>query len=397
MAEPRVLTREPPNPGSPGTDVVYMFSNVTWQAAWRRGFFMSEDRLVRSLLSSPRVGRLLVCNHARSLPLKLLRDCSGSDRAPFPTDERTRLLEPVRLRRRDPTSIAAVERGFAWYDRVLQRAARKHGLLDPVVITGHPLLAGFSELRWARAVTWYAVDDWAEHPAYARWSQMYREAYERVRSRRRRVAAVTSVLRARLNPTGPSVVVPNGLNPSEWAGEAAPGPDWVASASGPLLVYVGALDSRIDVGWLQALAQAQPSATIALVGPLVEPHRLAPLRRFPNVRFSDSLERRTLTGLLRSADAGLLPHAETPLTAAMSPLKLFEYLAAGLPVAATDLPPVREVGHNRVVLVPAGGDYAGAVRQALAIGRASEGERLEFIDANSWRSRHERLLDLALA
>jgi glycosyltransferase involved in cell wall biosynthesis len=101
--------------------------------------------------------------------------------------------------------------------------------------------------------------------------------------------------------------------------------------------------------------------------------------------------------LIRQADVGLLPHVSSRLTEAMSPLKLMEYLAAGLPVAASDLTPVREVADPRVVLVPASGDYPREVRAALAMGAASESDRLEFLDANSWRSRHEKVLDLALA
>ena len=100
---------------------------------------------------------------------------------------------------------------------------------------------------------------------------------------------------------------------------------------------------------------------------------------------------------MRAADLGLLVHRELPLTRAMSPLKLYEYLAAGLPVVASDLPPVRGV-HPSVELVnPAGGDYPRAVRAALASGRAGESERLAFIERSSWRARHDELLALALA
>lgn len=384
-------------PGTDTTDVVYILHSATWQAAWRRGLYMPEDRLVSSLCASERVGRLLVCNHARSLPVKLLRDLTGSERIPFPADERTHLVEPLRLRRRDAPSVRGARHDAAAYDRAISRAARRHGLRNPVAIVAHPVVAGLASLPWARSVTWYATDDWASHPGYVRWHSVYRESYDRVRATRRRVAAVSAVLRDRVAPTGPSLVIPNGLDPLEWTGEVTP-PEWLDTRpAGPLLVYAGTLDDRIDVPWMQALAGALPSARIVLVGPLVDPAHLAPLRALPNIEFRDPIGRGALTGLIRSADAGLLPHRVTPLTAAMSPLKVLEYLAAGLPVAATDLPPVREFAHARVELVPEGGDYADGVRRALSHGRASEHERLDFLDANSWRSRHDQLLDLAFA
>ena len=357
---------------------------------------MPEDRLVGSLVSSDRVHRLLVCNHPRSLPLKLLRDLGERHAMRFPSDERTHLLEPRRLRRSDPTSIRAVERAFAAFERAIERATHKYGLRNPVVITAHPLLAGFATLDWARAVTFYATDDWAQHPAFRPWWPVFEESYARIRDRRRRVAAVSSVLLERLDPLGRTAVVPNGLDPAEWGGDARP-PDWVATASRPLLVYAGMLDSRIDVEWLSRLAREEHAATIVLAGRVVEHERMAVLRALPNVRFTELLPRGAVTGLVRAADAGLLPHVRSPLTAAMSPLKLFEYLAAGLPVAATDLPPVRELRHPGIVLVPPGGDFVEGVRAALARGRAPEQDRAAFIDRHSWRSRHDQLLDVALA
>ncbi|MGN6872402.1 MAG: glycosyltransferase [Solirubrobacteraceae bacterium] len=377
-------------------DVVFAFSRATWQAASRRGFFASEDRLALSLIHSDRIGRLLICNHARNGAIMLARRLTGSDRVPFPAEKRIDLVEPISLRRREPTSIAAVERAMSAYDRALSRAVRRHGLTRPDVITGNPLMAGFAELPWARSVTWYAIDDWSEHPAYSPWRNAYLEAYERVRRRGRAVAAVSQALLDRLDPMGPGIVVPNGLDPDEWTAETSP-PAWFTELPGPVYSYVGALDIRIDTGWVRALALAEPSASILFVGPLAAPEHMAPLRDLPNVHFRAPVDRTALRGLIGAADVGLLPHHVTKLTSAMSPLKLLEYLAAGLPVAATDLEPVRAINSPRTVLTPAGGDFVAGARAALALGRTPEPERLEFIADNSWRSRHERVIDLALA
>ena len=42
--------------------------------------------------------------------------------------------------------------------------------------------------------------------------------------------------------------------------------------------------------------------------------------------------------MLRAADAGLIPYARNELTESIFPMKVYEYLAAGLPVVATPLP-----------------------------------------------------------
>ncbi len=380
-------------------DVVFTFSFVTWQAAARRGWFMPEDRLAKALVSHPRVRRVLVCEQMRSLPIKFARDLltPAHERVDFPKGERAGLVQPVRLRRRDPTSLGGVRRMAAAYDRVLARAVARGGLREPAVITAHPLLAGFAECAWARAVTYYAIDDWGAHPSLRRWWPAYRESFAAVRVRRRRVAAVSRTLLERLAPTGPGIVIPNGLLTSEWIGDPTP-PAWQRDLLRPLLLYVGTLDSRLDVPALVAIARARPEATVVLVGALVDAVHLAPLRAEPNIEIRSQLSRAAVTGLIRVADVGLIPHVRSPLTEAMSPLKLYEYLAGGLPVVAVDLPPLRGVD-PRVLLVAggAGDGYQAAVDAALALGPAPENERLTFVQTNSWDSRHERLLDLALA
>jgi glycosyltransferase involved in cell wall biosynthesis len=389
LASPAVVAR--PTAG----DVAFAFSYLTWNAASRRGWFGTEDRLARALVTHERVGRLLVCDCVRSLPLKLVRDRLSRGGERFPSDERRHLLAPVRLRRTDPTSSRGVKRTFAAYDRAMEAGAAAMELDAPVVITTNPLLAGFAELSWARAVTFYALDDWSVHPAYRRWWPAYRESYELMRARGRRVAAVSRVLLDRLAPGGPSAVVPNGLEPLEWLGTLAPHSTPTALPR-PLLIYAGTLDARLDVTWLLETARAQRDATLMLVGPLTDAGHVQPLRGEPNITINPPLAREELIELVRSADLGLIPHVRSALTEAMSPLKLYEYIAGGLPVVASDLEPMRGVD-PRVVLVPEGGDFAAATRGALAMGHAPEQERRAFLRANSWRARHDTLLDFALA
>jgi glycosyltransferase involved in cell wall biosynthesis len=161
-------------------------------------------------------------------------------------------------------------------------------------------------------------------------------------------------------------------------------------------VYAGTLDSRLDVAGLSELARRLPAARLVLVGPLLDAPHLQALRASSNVEIRPPLGRLELVALLRAADVGLVPHVDNPLTRAMSPLKLYEYLAAGLPVVASDLAPMREVDAS-VTIVARGESYAPAVEAALAQGRTSEQARQDFIAQNSWRMRQERLLDLALA
>jgi glycosyltransferase involved in cell wall biosynthesis len=356
--------------------------------------YMAGDRLLATLMSSPRVRSLVVANPYRSAPIQWARRLGGQQSARFPGDALRVLIEPRRMRRDDPTSVRALERAYAAYDRALQQAVADVGACEPVVITTSPFVAGFAPLRWARQVTFYAWDDWASGLPVRRWWPAYQAAYARVRHSGRAVVAVSQAIIDRIRPAGPTAVVPNGVAPDEWRSPGA-APSWFTTLPSPRILYVGVLDDRLDVEALRGVADRFPHGTVVLLGPIGDRRALDPLRSLANVRIEPPVGRQQVASVVHAADVCVLPHQSNKLTAAMSPLKLYEYLAGGRPVAATDLPPVR-AADPRIVRVREGETFSDGVVEALDRGPLTEDERLAFIGANSWGRRHDDLLALAL-
>jgi glycosyltransferase involved in cell wall biosynthesis len=383
--------------GSQPADLALVLSFGTWTDAVRRELAFPFDRLVAGAAVDPRVDRLLVADPWRSAPRTFVRYLQGRRRPELPPrTAATRLVSPMRLAREDPTDVEGLVRAYRAYDRRIETAARKLGLHRPTLVTDHPFVAGFAPLAWAGPVTYYGWDDWSELPALEPWWSGIEAAYERIRTRGHRVATVSQPIVDRIQPVGASLVVPNGLDPDEWKPPWTPPPSTVGSTR-PLILYIGSIGHRLDVGVLRAVAERFGDGEVLLVGPVGDPEVLDDLAGVPNLRVGGQVGRNEVAGLVHSADVCILAHHRTPLTEAMSPLKLYEYLAAGRPVVATDLPPVRAID-PRVLLVPAGdaAGFADAVGRALALGPATEDERSRFVTENSWADRREKLLDLAL-
>lgn len=377
-------------------DVVFTFSWLTWDGAQRRGMVFPEDRLAAALIISPRVRRLVVANWFRSLPLAAGRSALLRDGQSFPADDHVSLHQPLRLRRSDPVRLPAIERAYRDYDRRLRRVAERRGLQRPVVVTAHPLVAGLAPLEWASSVTYYATDDWVASPGYRRFEPALEQAYTRIRETGRRVCAVSNAILERLAPTAPSAVVPNGVEPTEWLAPSRPAGTWLRDLPGPRILYLGTLDTRLDAGLLGDLAQRFQRGSIILVGPVTDARHVARCAEPANVHIRPAVGRELVPALLSDADLCVVPHVRTEFTAAMSPLKVYEYLAAGRPVAAVDLAPIAAVGESRIVLSSDGANFADAAAQALQLGPAPENERQAFVARHAWARRHEQVLDLAL-
>jgi teichuronic acid biosynthesis glycosyltransferase TuaH len=370
-------------------DVVFTFSYETWDDAVHRGMMRPPDRIVTSLLRSPRVDRLLVVNPYRSRLSRIAQRPS----APFPTTNRTSLVTPTRLRRRDPTSTVALERTYARYGAEVRRFARRRGLVDPVMITTHPLVAGFAGGDWPGEVLYFGRDDWASSPARRRFWPAYRAAYARIAADQVRVATVSQQILDRIGPTAASAVIPNGIDPAEWIGPLPAAPAWLHTLPRPIALYTGTIDSRLDVPGLVDLAHQIPHVTFVLLGPTSDIAHVAPVAGVRNIVVHSGVGRDELIAATRNVDVALVAHVRSPLTEAMSPLKAYEYIAAGLPVVSTDLPPMHLLSEF-AAFAPSVSAFAPLVGAAIAAGRIDESRRLDFVERNSWSARHDALFDL---
>jgi glycosyltransferase involved in cell wall biosynthesis len=101
--------------------------------------------------------------------------------------------------------------------------------------------------------------------------------------------------------------------------------------------------------------------------------------------------------LLSEANVGLAPYAQDAPTY-FSPLKLFEYLAAGLAIVAADIPGIRDVVGDDAALLHAPGDadaLAGAVARLAADRdeRVRLGRRAQALaELHTWEERARRIL-----
>jgi glycosyltransferase involved in cell wall biosynthesis len=156
----------------------------------------------------------------------------------------------------------------------------------------------------------------------------------------------------------------------------------------PRIGVVGVHDYRLDVDALVRLVRADPSWQVVLIGPLRVGHLdEARLRALPGMHLLGDKAREELPSYLRGLDVALIPYKTCELTRNIFPLKLFEYLAAGLPVVAGGLPELKRYA-GTVALADRVEEYPALVRAAIAGDSPEKRDaRVALAADNSWDHR----------
>lgn len=158
-----------------------------------------------------------------------------------------------------------------------------------------------------------------------------------------------------------------------------PVPEELARLGGrPRAVFVGTIiaDRGVteSVEALRDVVDEIPNAALVIVGDGPDRPRL--LRTIERLRLRDHVlflgwrEHHTLTAFYQHADVGLLPFLDTPHVRITMANKLFDYMAAGLPVLGSDLPPIRRVlEETRAGLLFPPGDHRTQARRLVELFR----------------------------
>lgn len=207
------------------------------------------------------------------------------------------------------------------------------------------------------------------------------------------VATAASLTQSKFPRSGRAVHLPQGVNYAHFAKSRAEPPD-LASIRGPRIGFAGTVSTQCDVHLLARLADDFADASLVLVGPVaLDESSLALLRR-PNIHLLGVRPYDELPAYVQHFDVGIIPYVLSAWTVAVDPLKLLEYLAAGLPVVTTAIPEAGKYAGQVVVASDADAFVAG-VRHALVEDR--EGSRARgqaFARAHTWERRADTLLGL---
>ncbi len=155
--------------------------------------------------------------------------------------------------------------------------------------------------------------------------------------------------------------------------------------------YVGTIDDRSDYDLLHHLFTSMPDAEFVFVGRILSERGLAILKKYPNVKIEGPKMPEQLPPYLQSFSVGIIPFVKDDFTKGIYPMKINEYLAAGLPVVSTAFGDIADFASLIKIT-----DDKETFRQYLLseIADDTPGKRLARLktaESNTWEKRAEEL------
>jgi len=157
----------------------------------------------------------------------------------------------------------------------------------------------------------------------------------------------------------------------------------------PRLGFVGHVHYWLDMKLIRYLATRRPAWSLVFVGPVAPLANTAEVNGLGNVHFLGRRKMEEVPKLVQGMDVCLNPYITGALAEHCSPLKLYEYMAAGKPIVSTEMPEARKFPECVQVAATYEAFLAECDKTVNALPETQEtiGQRLRVAAKHSWRNR----------
>jgi glycosyltransferase involved in cell wall biosynthesis len=370
-------------------DLIFI-SMEDWDEVWRRNQFVCAELARRHpemrilFIGVPRN----VWRYAAQLDFKTLFNSPPIAVPGFPNITFSR---PLRV---------GLER-FRWGVLLNQAIARRHvrrlaGRLNihrPVLwLNPHWAIDMVSRMNES-AVVYDITDDWISRDQPQWLSEQTRQQDRELCSRADAVIVCSQRLEEIKQPlaAGKLHLIPNGVDADHYAcvlQQSGRLPPDAAAWPRPVFGYTGTIHTdRLDIDLVESVARRLTAGSLVFIGP----NHLSPairqrLTATGKVIFRDAAPYQDVPQYMRAFDVSIVPHRVSEFVQSLQPIKLWEYLAAGKPIVATEVSGFRD--YPELVRLASGPeDFCRQLGLALSEDRSLAAKRQTVARANSWKAR----------
>ena len=284
---------------------------------------------------------------------------------------------------------AITEEALDGFIAALEEVREAEDIVDAICLVQLPFwvpLAQAVHERWGWKIVYDCMD---EHAGFSTNGKAMLREEERLLRASDLVIATSNSLYEKCSQIAQQVLqLPNAADYDHFSQPGASRP--LGQLNGPIIGYFGAISEWFDVELVCAAAASRPDWQFVLIGDTYGADA-APLHTFDNVHLLGEKPYAELPAYLHRFDVACIPFLRTPLTLATNPVKFYEYLSAGKPVVAIDLPEL-ESCEEYYYPVRTAAEFVPQIGAALSEHSPTMvAERIRFARNNTWRQRYQSL------
>ena len=232
---------------------------------------------------------------------------------------------------------------------------------------------------------YYCVDDHSEFSGYDR-EQVLRDEKELCQRSDLVITTSMALQNKKEKWNKNTILVPHGVDFNHFnkaVTKELPCPEEISRIPEPRIGFFGLIRDWINLDLIAETAKNKKDWSFILIGDTDSSVDSSKYKKIKNMYFLGRKKYEDLPGYCRHLNAGLIPFKVNNLTQAVNPIKLREYLSAGLPVVSTPMAEVEKYGE----LVQIAGnmeEFSKAIEKSIKDTNEKKEKRINAMKKETW-------------
>ena len=378
---------------------IIMF-NMSNFSEWDEGVSNRNYHIIRELQNRDEVGKILAIDY---LPLNLKRAIRN-----YKEDIVLNINDSKVVNRGLTYKVTQVSSKLYVYSDIgfflnpentiknIKKVALELNFGDLITWSFYPFIAKYWKDLGQKLTVFDAVDNWLLHSSYDKYKERLKESYDTVKNEADIIFTVSKNLNHFFSDQSNVFWVPNGVDLKHYNKKFNLINRDISDLPKPIVGYIGVIQDKLDFELIQYLARNNPKKSFVLVGPVwgKQEKEKALLEKEKNVHFLGYKKYSDAPMYIQQFDIGIIPHKQAGFAATTNPMKMYEYLACGKPVVATN-----NIGTDNINdMINVAGDYTGFSKSINRLldsdSEEKQKERKEYVKKYSWFNTVDKMLDL---
>jgi glycosyltransferase involved in cell wall biosynthesis len=270
----------------------------------------------------------------------------------------------------------------------VKRAMRQLGFQRPINFVFNPAAAVVAGALGEEQIIYYCVDEYTEFSGVSS-SSLAELEQQLLRQSDLVIVSAERLYQSKVKTNPRTVLIRHGVDFDHFRKALDAEtivPEEIRDLPRPVIGFFGLIADWVDLDLMAAVAKRFSTGSMVLLGKATTD--TSALEQIPNVHLLGRKPYAFLPAYCKGFDVALMPFRINELTLNANPLKVREYLAAGVPVVSTAIPEVEVLGLCRI-----GHDEGSFIREVeLALEEPGPSvARSESIRSESWAARVDEL------
>ncbi|MDD3284603.1 MAG: glycosyltransferase [Patescibacteria group bacterium] len=226
----------------------------------------------------------------------------------------------------------------------INKYAKKENFRNIILWSYYPLVTEYFDKIDHVISIFDTVDNWAEHASYCNIKDKIEENYKIISEKANIIFSLAKDTENMFSPRHEKIFqITQGIDLAHYSGKNKLINNDIAKIPHPIIGYVGVIqENRVNLDLIEYIANKNLDKSIVLIGPIWSDEDAIRLKKTSNIYLLGAKKYKETPDYINQFDVGIIPHYTNEFIKYTCPMKLYEYMACGIPIVTTNTPGVEQ-------------------------------------------------------